>query len=84
MTLRDRLVRMLSRGSTPDDPNARVELAVVPIASGPMTVAVLQDHGVDAVGSETFNVATSLLSDFRITVPSGQLQQAQELLATLG
>jgi hypothetical protein len=75
---------LLSRGAASTDSTARVELTVVPIASGPLTVAALKDHGIDADGQETFNVATSLLSDFRITVPRGQLSAAQQVLGTLG
>jgi len=82
--LRERVQRLLTRGASTADPSARVELAVVPIASGPMTVAALRGRGIDAHGQETFNVATSLLSDFRITVPRRQLTQAQQVLDTLG
>jgi hypothetical protein len=80
----ERLQRMLSRGAETSDPDEYVELAVVPIAGGPMTVAMLQEHGIHARGNETFNVATNLLSDYRISVPRGELQQSSELFSTLG
>ena len=79
MKLMDRLLQMLTRGDVSTSPEAEVELAVVPIAAGPMTVASLRDSGVDARGYETFNVATDLLSDYRITVPRHQLAKAQEI-----
>ena len=79
MKLMDRLLRMLSRGDGSTSPNEEVELAVVPIAAGPMTVASLRDRGIDARGYETFNVATNRLSDYRITVPRHQLAKSQEI-----
>jgi hypothetical protein len=48
MKLMDRLLQMLSRGDGSTSPNEEVELAVVPIAAGPMTVASLRDSGIDA------------------------------------
>ena len=79
MKLMDRLLQMLSRGDGSTSPNEEVELAVVPIAAGPMTVASLRDRGIDARGYETFNVATDLLSDYRIMVPRHQLAKSQEI-----
>ena len=83
MKLMDRLLQMLSRGSGSASPNEEVELAVVPIAAGPMTVASLRDRGIDARGCETFNVVTDLLSDYRITVPRHQLAESQEIYRLL-
>ena len=80
----ERVQRLLSRGAVSDDPNERIELTVVPVASGPMTVNALREDGVDAEGHETFNVATSLLSDFRIMVPRSQWARAREVLNALG
>lgn len=79
MKLMDRLLQMLNRGDGNASPDEEVELAVVPIAAGPMTVASLRDRGIDACGYETFNVATELLSDYRITVRRRQLVEAQEI-----
>ena len=79
MKLMDRLLQMLSRGDGSTSPDEEVELAVVPIATGPMTVASLRDRGIDARGCETFNVVTDLLSDYRITVPRHQLAESQEI-----
>ena len=50
-------------------------MALVPIGSGPMTVATLCGEGFHATGSETFNVATNLLSDYRILVPRREAEQ---------
>ena len=51
----------------------------MPIASGPMTVASLRDSGFDATGAETFNIATDVLSDYRILVPRRQAAEASAL-----
>ena len=83
MKLMDRLLRMLSRGDDSTSPNEEVELAVVAIAAGPMTVASLRDRGIDARGYETFNVATNLLSDYRITVPRHQLAESREIFKAI-
>ena len=83
MKLMDRLLQMLSRGDGSTSPNEEVELAVLPIAAGPMTVASLRAHGIDARGYETFNVATKLLSDYRITVPRHEFAKSQEIYETI-
>jgi hypothetical protein len=74
---------MLSRGDGSTSPTEEVELAVVPIAAGPMTVASLRDRGIDARGYDTFNVVTNLLSDYRITVPRHQLAKSHEIYKTI-
>jgi hypothetical protein len=79
MKLTARLLQKLSRGDGSTSPNEELELAVVPIAAGPMTVVSLRERGIDARGYETFNVATNLLSDYRITVPRHQLAESQEI-----
>ena len=76
MGVRDALFKLLNRGGQPADPDEPVEVALVPIASGPMTVATLRGEGFDATGNETFNVATNLLSDYRILVPWREAEQA--------
>ena len=83
MTIRQTIERLLTRGSAPDDPDALVEIAVVPIATGPMTVASLCEAGFDARGAETFNIATNVLSDYRILVPHSQAAEANERLSEL-
>jgi hypothetical protein len=76
MTIRERLENLLNRGSVPEDPDALVEIALVPIASGPMTVASLCDSGFEATGAESFNIVTDVLSDYRILVPRRQAADA--------
>ena len=83
MTLRQTIERWLGRGSAPDDPDGLVEIALVPIASGPMTVASLCDAGFEATGAETFNIATDVLSDYRILVPRRQAADASARLQGL-
>jgi hypothetical protein len=85
MTLRQTIERLLSRGSFPEDTDELVEIGLVPLGSGPMTVASLREAGFDANGAETFNIATDVLSDYRILVPRRQAVDAaaspQKLLA---
>ena len=72
MTIRQAIERLLNRGSFPEDPDQLVEIGLVPLATGPMTVASLRAAGFDASGNETFNIATDVLSDYRVTVPRRQ------------
>ena len=37
MTVRDAVNRWLSRGSAVEDPEQSVEIAIIPLATGPMT-----------------------------------------------
>ena len=83
MTFRQSIERLLSRGSFPEDPDALVEIGLVPLGSGPMTVASLREAGFDAAGAETFNIATDVLSDYRITVPRSQAVDAAAALHQL-
>lgn len=83
MTIRQRIENLLSRGSAPEDPEALVEIALVPIGAGPMTVASLVESGFEATGAETFNIATDVLSDYRILVPRRQAADAMARLQDL-
>jgi hypothetical protein len=76
MTIRQSIEKLLTRGSAPEDPDALVEIALVPIASGPMTVASLCEDGFAATGAESFNIVTDVLSDYRILVPRRQATDA--------
>lgn len=69
MSLRDSLVRLLSRGTPKLDENEVMEIGVVPLPSGPMLVAQLRDRGFDATGLESFNLVTEVRTDYRIFVP---------------
>ena len=71
------LMPLLGAAQSPSwKPDKPVELIVVRGPSGPMTVARLCEAGFDATGHETFNVATSLLSDYRILVPRREVERA--------
>ena len=83
MTIRQTLEKLLTRGSAPEDPDALVEIALVPIGSGPMTVASLRDSGFEATGAESFNIVTDVLSDYRILVPRRQAVEATARLQDL-
>ena len=83
MTFRDVVYKLLNRGTDAADPDEPVEVALVPIGSGPMTVATLRGEGFDATGSETFNIATNVLSDYRILVPRQQVERATARLQAI-
>ena len=83
MTIRQTIEKLLTRGAPPDDPDVPVEIALVPVGTGPMTVASLRDSGFDATGAETFNIVTNVLSDYRILVPRHQAADATARLQDL-
>ena len=56
MTVRDAMNRWLSRGSEVADPDEPVEIAIIPLATGPMTVDALCAEGFHATGAPTFNI----------------------------
>ncbi len=76
MSLRDRVFQWLNRGSTDLDPDEFVEFAVVLVGAGPLLVARLQAAGIDAMGDDTFNVGTQVLSDYSVRVRRRDLQAA--------
>ena len=83
MGIRQAIERLLNRGSFPENPDERVEIGLVPLPTGPMTVASLREEGFDASGAETFNVATDVLSDYRILVPRREAVEATARLQGL-
>lgn len=83
MGLRDALLRLLSRGEVVDDPDELIEVALVPVASGPMTVAWLCDRGFTATGYEAFDVVSRTASRFSVRVPRHQADAALAELSTL-
>jgi hypothetical protein len=83
MTIREAIVRLLSRGDPPDDAEHLVEIAVVPLGSGPMTVESLCRAGFAASGAPTFNVITRVASDYRILVPRREAAAATARLDDL-
>ena len=84
MSLREMVLKLLNRGDQSADPNESVEVGLVPIGAGPMAVATLRREGFDATGSETFNIVSNVLSDYRILVPRREAERAtarlQEIL----
>ncbi len=83
MTIRQAIEKLLTRGAAPADQDEPVEIALVPIGSGPMTVASLREAGFDATGAETFSIVTNVLSDYRILVPRHQAADATARLQDL-
>lgn len=83
MSFRDVVYRWLSRGDATADPDEPVEIALVPVSAGPMAVAALRDEGFDASGNETFNIATNVVSDYRIVVPRREAERASAQLQTI-
>jgi hypothetical protein len=80
MTVRDAVYRWLSRGGGVADPDEPIELAVVPLATGPMTVRSLSALGFHATGAPTFSIVTNVASDYRILVPRKEVVAAMKQL----
>ena len=81
MGVRRWFLDLLSRGEEPvGDPAEMVDLEMVPLAVGPMTIARLEDAGIAATGIESFNIATNVRSHMRIMVRRDQFTAAAELL----
>lgn len=80
MTIRDAVIRLLSRGSVPENPDELVEIAIVPLAVGPMTLETLCAAGFHASGAPTFNIVTDVASDYRIVVPRDEASAAAKSL----
>lgn len=83
MTVRDAVNRWLSRGSAMEDPEQSVEIAIIPLATGPMTVESLCAAGFHATGAPTFNIVTDVASDYRILVPRKEAVAAMKCLDDL-
>jgi hypothetical protein len=83
VSIRESMYKLLSRGAKPPDPDEPVEVALVHIGAGPMTVATLRSEGFDATGNETFNIATNVLSDYRILVPRREAERASARLQAI-
>lgn len=76
MSWRKRLSTLFVSGPIAEDPDEPVEIGVVPIAKGPISVAQLRESGFDAVGHDAFNIVTSVASGYRIVVPRHQSERA--------
>jgi hypothetical protein len=84
MGLRQKIERLLSRGSVAEaSGDERVELTVMRYTQASVCTAHLQRLGLDAQCVEAFNVATSSLTDGRITVPRSQRARAEEALGDM-
>jgi hypothetical protein len=83
VSIRDVVFKLLNRGDVVADPDEPVEVALVPIGSGPMAVATLRGEGFDATGNETFNIASNVLSDYRILVPRREAERATARLSEI-
>lgn len=84
MTVRDVMNRWLGRNGVSEDSDQLVEIAIVPLATGPMSVESLCAAGFHASGSPTFNIVTDVASDFRILVPRDEVVAATKRLDELG
>ena len=80
MTIREAFGRLLSRGAVPENPDELVEIAIVPLAVGPMSVETLRDAGFHASGAPTFNIVTDVASDYRVLVPRHEAATATKRL----
>lgn len=83
VSIRETIERILSRGDAQQDPDELIELAVVPLATGPMIVEALRADGFNAGGAPTYNVATGVASDFRVLVPRREVDDATRRLEQL-
>ena len=80
MVIREALGRLLSRGEVTQSPDELVEIAVLPLALGPMTVETLRDAGYNASGAPTYSIVTEVASDYRVLVPRHQAAAATKHL----
>jgi hypothetical protein len=80
VSLRQRLLALLSGPDDSADSDALIEVATVPLANGPLLVSALEARGLHATGCETFSVVTRTLSDYRIVVPSHEGPRAQAVV----
>jgi hypothetical protein len=68
---------LLSRGDAPAaGPDDLVEIALVPLARGPLLVSALEAEGLTAVMIEAYNLVTESRTDARIMVPRSQAAAA--------
>jgi hypothetical protein len=82
MGLRQKLLDVLSRGSEPEvelDGDELVDLEVVPLHLGPITIEVLREAGIEGEALESYNAATAQSSTL-IRVPRRQHAEATALL----
>ena len=80
MTVREALHRWLGRSSVSENPEELVEIAIIPLPAGPLSVELLCAAGFHASGAPTFNVVTNVASDYRILVPRKEAAAAIKCL----
>lgn len=78
MGFRERILRLLDTGDAGLDPDEFVEFAVVNLGAGPLLVERLRQAGIEAEGRETVNPATTVLSDYSVSVRRRDLAVAAE------
>jgi hypothetical protein len=84
MGLRRWFAELLARGAPVEtDPDALVEVDVVPLAEGPIYVSGLEREGIDAVGIESYDVVTGTRTRVRIMVRQLDIDAAREILERL-
>ena len=83
MNIREVIGRLLSRGDVAQDPDELIEIAVVPLATGPMSIETLRAEGFSATGAPTYNVGTGVASDYRVLVPRREAPDAMTRLEQL-
>lgn len=84
MTLRDVMNRWLGRSSVVENADELVEIAVIPLAAGPISVESLCEAGFHASGAPCFNIVTEVASDYRILVPRHEAAAATKCLDEFG
>ena len=83
MRIRETIARILSRGEVAEDPDELIQIAIIPLAMGPMSLEVLRAEGFDARGAPTYNVGTGIASDFRVLTPRREASAAADRLEQL-
>jgi len=74
-------VRLLSRGEPPDlDPDELVEVGVVHLHEGPLLIAQLEGEGIEAVGIESYDIATRVRNRMRIMVRRRDVERASRVV----
>ncbi|MFP5489631.1 MAG: hypothetical protein ACLGHQ_15170, partial [Acidimicrobiia bacterium] len=74
--LRERILRLLDTDGADLDPDEFVEFAVVKLGAGPLLVERLRQAGIEAHGHETVNPATTMLTDYSVSVRRRDLAAA--------
>jgi hypothetical protein len=67
---------LLDRGSDDLDLDEFVEFAVVHVGAGPLLIERLRVAGIEAMGNDTFNPGTQVLSDYSVRVRRRDLAAA--------